>query len=329
MLGAHVGEDRARDGQVINRISAGRLEFTDAGLLAEEPVTYTVAAVNDLGEGPESAEVTVAPSPDSSPGFVPTGERLPAREGQTERRTFTYAIATRGSIGANVDQFSVHVAHTLNDPRGWPLGGSIEFRQVASGGDFTVWLAQAGTVPSFSSSCSSTLPAHDAAAFDWAAATGVLTPSPDGTIHPTQPLTRAELATALWHLAGSPIGLTPHPWTDTTPELADALNWVHQSGVITGYADGTFRPTRNITRAHNAKALFAHHLATAPPPAAAPATSQTAPATVPPTAPPLTPGMPTSAAPDTPPTAAPPTRPTPGEPVPKPAGRIQTGASGP
>ncbi len=76
-------------------------------------------------------------------------------EGGTEGRVYTYSIATRGAISANLEHFAIHVAQTLGDPRGWSLGGTIEFRQVAGGGDFTVYLAEAGTVPSFGSPCSS------------------------------------------------------------------------------------------------------------------------------------------------------------------------------
>jgi len=142
-----------RNGDVVARVDAARTEFRDSGLLAEEPVSYTVAAKNRVGQSPQSETVTVVPTSDTSPGFTSAGAE--GTEGQTERRAYTYSIATRGGIRANVEHFSTHVAHTLNDPRGWSLGGSIEFRQVSSGGDFTVWLAEASTLPSFSSSCSS------------------------------------------------------------------------------------------------------------------------------------------------------------------------------
>ena len=98
--------------------------------------------------------MTVVPTADTTPGFAAGGATAGTFAAQTERRVYTYSIATRGRVRANVQQFSTHVAHSLNDPRGWSLGGSIEFRQVRSGGNFTVWLATAGSVPSFSSVCS-------------------------------------------------------------------------------------------------------------------------------------------------------------------------------
>ncbi|MCW2541740.1 MAG: hypothetical protein JWN95_3465 [Frankiales bacterium] len=46
-------------------------------------------------------------------------------------------------------------AQTYADPRGWGLGGSIVFRRVASGGNFTLWLSAASRVPGFGSPCDS------------------------------------------------------------------------------------------------------------------------------------------------------------------------------
>jgi len=101
--------------------------------------------------GPAGADPSVGPTP------VPDGtapESL-GTEATTQSRTYTYSLATRGTITADTQFFAMHVAQTLNDPRGWSLGGAIEFRQVGSGGDFTVYLAEAGTLPSFGYPCSS------------------------------------------------------------------------------------------------------------------------------------------------------------------------------
>lgn len=70
-------------------------------------------------------------------------------------RTYTYRIATRGAVRADVGYFASKAARTLEDPRGWSLGGSIRFVQVDGAADFTLWLASAGTLPSFGSPCSS------------------------------------------------------------------------------------------------------------------------------------------------------------------------------
>lgn len=70
-------------------------------------------------------------------------------------RTYTFNIATRGRITADVGEFARHVQATLDDRRGWSLGGSIRFVRTDGPSDFTVWLAAADTVPGFGRPCSS------------------------------------------------------------------------------------------------------------------------------------------------------------------------------
>ena len=73
----------------------------------------------------------------------------------TPQVVYTYVV--RGlSNSSNLESFAAGAASTYADPRGWNLGGSIAFRRVSSGGDFTLWLAAAGTVPGFGSPCDST-----------------------------------------------------------------------------------------------------------------------------------------------------------------------------
>jgi len=71
------------------------------------------------------------------------------------RRTVTYRVRTKGGITASVRDFRRLAQQTYDDPRGWRAKG-VRFVPVAKGGSFTLWLAAAGTVPSFSSGCSST-----------------------------------------------------------------------------------------------------------------------------------------------------------------------------
>ncbi len=71
------------------------------------------------------------------------------------RQIVTYTVTTKGRVGADVAAFARHVAATLAERRGWSMGGTIAFRQVASGGSFTLVLAQASQVSSFGSPCDS------------------------------------------------------------------------------------------------------------------------------------------------------------------------------
>ena len=67
-------------------------------------------------------------------------------------RVVTYAISTKGVTSANLAEFSSQVNQTLNDGRGWAQLG-VSFKEVASGGNFSLILSEAALVPSFSSGC--------------------------------------------------------------------------------------------------------------------------------------------------------------------------------
>lgn len=68
-------------------------------------------------------------------------------------RLHTYIVRTRGHIVANVAKFAASAAETYADPRGW-LRAHHRFKRVSSGGDFTLLLAQARYLPTYSRVCS-------------------------------------------------------------------------------------------------------------------------------------------------------------------------------
>ena len=68
------------------------------------------------------------------------------------RRAITYSVATTGTLTSDTTEFATLAAQTLHDQRGWSQAG-LGFTQVASGGDFTLWLAAADRVPGFGSPC--------------------------------------------------------------------------------------------------------------------------------------------------------------------------------
>ncbi|HVN51303.1 MAG TPA: DUF3152 domain-containing protein, partial [Acidimicrobiales bacterium] len=82
---------------------------------------------------------------------VPAAWAQPAAASSTI--TYTYSVAVKGTVRSDVNEFAHSAAATLADPRGWSLGGSVRFEQVASGGNFTLWLAEPSTMTSFSSDC--------------------------------------------------------------------------------------------------------------------------------------------------------------------------------
>ncbi|MEO9323191.1 DUF3152 domain-containing protein [Nocardioides sp. C4-1] len=71
------------------------------------------------------------------------------------RRTVTYSVVVDGRVRADVGEFRRQAQQTFDDARGW-RGTGVVFRPVGSGGSFTLVLAEAGRVPSYSSGCSAT-----------------------------------------------------------------------------------------------------------------------------------------------------------------------------
>lgn len=67
--------------------------------------------------------------------------------------TVTYDVTTRGTIRASLAEFKAQANETLNSARGWARM-NVKFTEVKSGGQFTLVLAEANQLPTFSSGCS-------------------------------------------------------------------------------------------------------------------------------------------------------------------------------
>lgn len=90
---------------------------------------------------------------------------------------------------------------------------------------------------------------HDA--IDFMVDHGFVTGYADGMYHPLDMVSRQAFVTVLWRMSGEPGGpFPPEPFTDIEPsnQFYTAISWAYSSGVIGGYADGTFRPTNAISR---------------------------------------------------------------------------------
>jgi hypothetical protein len=74
----------------------------------------------------------------------------PCRASQTE---IAYSVAIRGAAQHEYTSFVRTVASVYADPRGWSLGGRVRFVHVTSAGAFTIWLAAASEMSSFSTQC--------------------------------------------------------------------------------------------------------------------------------------------------------------------------------
>lgn len=94
-----------------------------------------------------------------------------------------------------------------------------------------------------------------APAIAWAIDGGITTGYADGTFRPDAACTRAQVATFLWRASGCPEPKgTELSFTDVKNEGSlvpyyKAILWAAENGITTGYADGTFRPFENCSRA--------------------------------------------------------------------------------
>ncbi len=103
------------------------------------------------------------------------------------------------------------------------------------------------------------------AAIEWMAANHLVTGTrnPDGTVEfrPSEAISREAMAAFLFRLAGDAVPPAPagqRPFADVPDGyiFEDAIRWMSQTGITTGYPDWTFRPGWPVTR--DAMAAFLH-----------------------------------------------------------------------
>ena len=100
--------------------------------------------------------------------------------------------------------------------------------------------------------------AYYADAVRWASAHGVVTGYGDGTFRPNNPITRQQLAAILWRYAGSPApeGGADYADEDTISAYAStAVDWVRDTGIISGRDGNRFDPNGRAARAQAAVIL--------------------------------------------------------------------------
>ena len=95
-------------------------------------------------------------------------------------------------------------------------------------------------------------------ALDWAVDGEVVSGFADGTFRPGDAVTRAQVVSWLWTLAGEPLAAAPHGFGDVrdTAWFDDALSWAAGEGLVSGFSDGTFRAGDAVTRAQFASMLW-------------------------------------------------------------------------
>lgn len=98
------------------------------------------------------------------------------------------------------------------------------------------------------------------AAVSWMKEKGYTAGYSDGTFGVQQPITRGELAAFLYRMSGEKASApAKSPFTDIKAgeSFYGPVTWFHATGLVGGYADGTFRPGRDVTRGESAKFLYA------------------------------------------------------------------------
>ena len=78
------------------------------------------------------------------------------------------------------------------------------------------------------------------------------------TFSPAAAMTRGQLVTVLWRMAGQPEAKTGAAFSDVTPAsaFAKAIAWAAETKVAGGYADGTFQPNKPVNREQFATILY-------------------------------------------------------------------------
>ena len=97
-----------------------------------------------------------------------------------------------------------------------------------------------------------------AEAVRWAASEGIVSGYSSDRFGPDDNITRAQLAVMLWRYAGSPAAEGGLEFTDAdavSHYALDALRWVVENGVMSGYGNGQLAPQGLATRAQAAQML--------------------------------------------------------------------------
>ncbi|MDO5619063.1 MAG: GH25 family lysozyme [Kocuria sp.] len=75
---------------------------------------------------------------------------------------------------------------------------------------------------------------------------------PDGTFRPNQQIDRDAMAAVAYRMSGSPAFTPParSPYSDITPShpFYKEITWARARGIMTGWADGTFKPNNKVAR---------------------------------------------------------------------------------
>jgi hypothetical protein len=201
--------------------------------------TFTVTTISDTGDsdpaGPSAAVPIVCPTaPDHGLTDVPAALDAAVDWAVAEQVVTGYADDTfrpRRALTRGVAALQLH--RLLGEPGFEGDIPSVPFTDVQISSPYApaiIWLYAANVVDGF----------------------------PNDTFRPGRPVSRAQFANMLYRMAGTPgvSGLDPHGLSDVPSFADDAVTWLVDAGVMTGFADDTFRPNLAVTRAAAVRLLF-------------------------------------------------------------------------
>ena len=92
----------------------------------------------------------------------------------------------------------------------------------------------------------------------WAVDTGVTKGTSETTFSPNDTVTRGQLVTFIYRLAGEPEVTQANPFSDVDSDAYyyNAVVWAAEAGLVQGYPDGSFQPNKSITRAELVTVLY-------------------------------------------------------------------------
>ena len=98
------------------------------------------------------------------------------------------------------------------------------------------------------------------AEIEWLVFNGVTTGYPDGSFHPSEPVSRQAMAAFLYRFAGEPAFTPPATASFTDVPVSSPffleVEWLASTGIATGYSDGSFQPSAPVSRQAMAAFLY-------------------------------------------------------------------------
>ena len=140
----------------------------------------------------------------------------------------------------------------------WQFTSSGSIPGISGAVDLDFWFDPGGVKPT------KRMPFTDVATGDWfyvsvrtAFESGLVTGTSDTTFSPGETLSRGQLVTMLYRMAGSPKVSGSTSFEDLTQDYyRDPVRWASKAGYVTGYSDTEFGPSDAITRQDAAVVLY-------------------------------------------------------------------------